>query len=82
MTHRARMGTHEGVSKDPHVEPENSTVDNWMGQEVNKDAELADEVMRESGGDEKAAEKAFNEKSEGATPGEGEVKRTDGKGYA
>lgn len=70
------------MSKDPHVEPENSTVDNWMGQEVNKDAELADDVIREAGGDQEAAEKAFDEKSEGARPGEGEVKRKGGKGYA
>jgi len=78
----ASLGTHSDVTRDPHEEPENSTVDNWMGQEVNKDAELADEVMREKGGDESEAEKAFNERSEGATPGEGEVKRKGGKGYA
>lgn len=70
------------MSNDPHVEPENSTVDNWMGQEVNRDAELADEVMHDAGGDEAEAEKAFNQQSEGATPGDGEVKRKNGKGYA
>lgn len=53
-----------------------------MGQEVNRDAELADEAMKQSGGDERAAEKTFNERSAGAEPGAGEVKRKDGKGYA
>lgn len=70
------------MSKDPHVEPENSTVENWIGQEVNRDADLVDEVMRESGGDQAKAEKAFDRQSAGATPGDGEVKRKDGKGYA
>lgn len=69
------------MSNDPHVEPENSTVDNWMGQEVNKDAELADRLMEQNDGDEKAAEKDFDEQSAGAEPAPGEVKRKSG-GYA
>lgn len=44
-------------------EPDNSTVDDWMGQEVNRDQDLADEAMREAGGDEAKAEQIFNERS-------------------
>lgn len=63
-------------------EPENSTVDNWMGQEVNKDQDLADKVVEESGGDMAKAEQKFNEQSAGAQPNEGEVKRAEGEGFA
>ena len=44
-------------------EPSNSTVNDWMGQEVNRDQELADKVMQEAGGDEAKAEKLFDERS-------------------
>ncbi len=67
--------------RDPHVEPENSTVDNWMGQEVNEDMELADQLVEESGGDTAEAERRFEEESAGATPGPGEVRRADGEGH-
>ena len=32
--------------RDPYTEPENSTVDDWLGQEVARDEELADESSR------------------------------------
>ena len=70
------------MTRDPHHEPENSTVDNWMGQEVNKDAELADRLIEENNGDEAAAEQEFERRSAGAQPGPGEVKRAKGDGYA
>ena len=44
-------------------EPPNSTVNDWMGQEVNRDQELADEAMQEAGGDEAKAEQIFEERS-------------------
>jgi hypothetical protein len=44
-------------------EPENSTVNDWMGQEVNRDQELADQAMQEAGGDEAKAEQIFGERS-------------------
>lgn len=44
-------------------EPPNSTVNDWMGQEVNRDQEIADEVMREAGGDEAKAEQLFEGRS-------------------
>jgi hypothetical protein len=44
-------------------EPENSTVDDWLGQQVNKDEELADDLMAETGGDEEEAARRFEERS-------------------
>jgi hypothetical protein len=68
--------------QDPHQEPENSTVDNWMGQEVDKDADLAERLVEESGGDMQEAERKFEQQSEGAQPDPGEVPRANGEGYA
>lgn len=50
---------------DPYTEAENSTVENWHGQRVDRDAELADELVEEAGGDEAAAEARFAEEAEG-----------------
>jgi hypothetical protein len=47
------------------VEPENSTVDDWFGQNAARDAELADELVAEEGGDEKAAEERYEQEAEG-----------------
>jgi hypothetical protein len=44
-------------------EPENSTVDDWLGQQVERDDELADELMEETGGDMEEAERRFEERS-------------------
>jgi hypothetical protein len=46
-------------------EPENSTVDDWFGQNVARDQEKADELMAEEGGDAEAAEERFEEEAEG-----------------
>ncbi len=67
---------------DPNVEPENSTVNDWMGQEVNKDAELVDRLVEESDGDLEAAEAKFNEQSAGAEPGPDNVPRANGDGHS
>ena len=48
------------AERDPHKEPENSTVDDWHGQKVDRLAEQADEAMAEAGGDETRAEAEFN----------------------
>lgn len=45
------------------VEPSNSTVNDWHGQKVSDDMEMVDEVLDETGGDEAAAERAFEERS-------------------
>ena len=53
-------------SEDPYVEPPNSTVDDWLGQRVARDEELADELVKESGGDlDEAAERFEQESDEG-----------------
>ncbi len=46
-------------------EPENSTVDDWFGQNAARDAELADELVAEEGGDQAAAEERFEQEAEG-----------------
>jgi len=45
-------------------EPENSTVDDWFGQNVARDQEVADEVSAEAGS-EAEAEQRFEEEAEG-----------------
>lgn len=46
-------------------EPPNSTVDDWFGQNVARDQDLADEIVEEEGGESKAAEQRFEEEAEG-----------------
>ena len=46
-------------------EPDNSTVDDWFGQNVARDQELADELLDEEGGDTKAAEQRFEQEAKG-----------------
>lgn len=51
---------------DPEIrEPDNSTVDDWFGQNVARDQELADDLVEEEGGDAAAAEDRFDEEAEG-----------------
>ncbi|HVF33530.1 MAG TPA: hypothetical protein VM933_10895 [Acidimicrobiales bacterium] len=69
-------------NRDPHVEPDNSTVEDWMGQEVNRDQELVDELVEESGGDEAAAEAKFEQQSAGASPDPQNVPRANGSGHS
>jgi hypothetical protein len=47
------------------VEPENSTVDDWFGQNAARDAEVADQAMADADGDEAEAGKLFEERAEG-----------------
>lgn len=53
------------MADDPYTEPENSTVENWHGQRVERDAELADRLVEEAGGDEAQAEARYAEEAEG-----------------
>jgi hypothetical protein len=46
-------------------EPENSTVDDWFGQNVARDQDLADRLVEEEGGDQEAAEERFEDEAEG-----------------
>ena len=50
----------------PVEEPPNSTVDDWFGQNVARDQEVADRVAAEAD-DPQAAEEAFDREAEGET---------------
>jgi hypothetical protein len=50
---------------DPRREGDNAVVEEWFGQSASRDAELADELVAEEGGDLSAAEKRFREQSTG-----------------
>lgn len=45
------------------VEPPNSTVDDWLGQQASKDEEEVDELLKETDGDVGEAERRFEERS-------------------
>lgn len=49
---------------DAYHEPENSTVDDWMGQRVGRDEERAERLLEEAGGDEQEAARRFDQESE------------------
>ena len=46
-------------------EPDNSTVDDWFGQNVSRDQDLADRLVAEEDGDEQAAERRFDDEAQG-----------------
>jgi hypothetical protein len=52
----------------PIEEPPNSTVEDWHGQKVADDMDLADELMEETGGDEEEAERRFEDRSAAKDP--------------
>ena len=47
----------------PHREPANSTVDDWLGQRVQRDEARADRALDEAEGDAEEAEARFEEES-------------------
>jgi hypothetical protein len=49
---------------DAYVEPPNSTVDDWLGQRVERDTELAERLVRDTGGDEGQAQRLFEDISD------------------
>ena len=49
---------------DPYHEPANSTVDDWIGQSVDRDAELADRLVEETHGDLREAESRYEHESD------------------
>jgi hypothetical protein len=59
---RMAPGSEDG---DEVVEPDNSTVDDWFGQNVARDQDVADKAVAEAGGDMEEAEKRFEEEAEG-----------------
>lgn len=54
--------------REPIREPDNSTVDDWLGQEVDRDMDRAEQALAEAGGDEARAERLFAERSAGNEP--------------
>jgi len=53
------------ATDDPYTEGPNSTVDDWLGQKVERDAERADQLVAEEHGDVAKAEKRFEQESDG-----------------
>jgi len=45
------------------VEPPNSTVDDWLGQQASEDEDEVDGLLHETGGDVDEAERRFPERS-------------------
>jgi hypothetical protein len=60
---------HETSAHGEVVEPPNSTVDDWLGQQASKDEEVVDELLDETGGDIDEAERRFPERSHQDRPG-------------
>jgi hypothetical protein len=58
---------------------EDSTVDDWFGQNVARDQELADELVAEEDGDVDAAEDRFEEEAEGQDTYEAGHPRPEGR---
>lgn len=46
-------------------EPDNATVDDWMGQTVSDDEAKADEAVEQAGGDMAKAEEIFEREADG-----------------
>jgi hypothetical protein len=57
------MDPAQGDSGDEIVEPPNSTVDDWLGQQAARDDEEVDELLEETGGNVAEAERRFPERS-------------------
>jgi hypothetical protein len=62
-TEEDRMGSAERNDQGEVVEPPNSTVDDWLGQQASEDEEEVDELLDETGGDVDEAERRFPERS-------------------
>jgi hypothetical protein len=45
------------------VEPPNSTVDDWLGQQASEDEDVVDDLLEETDGDVEEAERRFPERS-------------------
>lgn len=56
------------AERDTIREPDNSTVDDWLGQEVDRDMDRADQALEEAGGDRGEAERLFAERTAANEP--------------
>jgi hypothetical protein len=59
MSNEQRPASGANTDDETIVEPENSTVDDWFGQDVERDTADAERAMREAGGDPDRAEDIF-----------------------
>lgn len=57
--------TSEDQAGEEAVEPSNSTVEDWFGQNVARDQEVADQALAEAGGDAAEAEQIYEDRAEG-----------------
>ncbi|HLM64194.1 MAG TPA: hypothetical protein VK306_07835 [Acidimicrobiales bacterium] len=63
MTSNTDSGEADRNAEGEIVEPPNSTVDDWMGQQVQRDDQLVDELLDETGGDSEKAEELFEQRT-------------------
>jgi hypothetical protein len=61
------MEERTGPEEPPYQEPDNSTVDDWHGQELARQEEQADRLVEQTGGDLEEAQTRFEEQSPTAT---------------
>jgi hypothetical protein len=59
MTDDARRDDEPATDHGEIVEPPNSTVDDWLGQQASDDEQVVDELLEETGGDVAEAERRF-----------------------
>lgn len=75
------MGAEDRTEDAEVVEPENSTVDDWFGQNVARDQDVADRVSEEAGSAEEA-ESRFEDEADGKARYDEGHPRPDGGGDA
>ena len=67
MSEDRKHGTDTPTGTDPDAKwSEPGYEDKSLGQAVDQDSDLAEELLEETGGDEKAAEERFEEESHGS----------------
>ena len=73
------MTSAERNDKGEIVEPPNSTVNDWLGQQASEDEEEVDELLQETAGDVDEAERRFPERTHEDRPDRlpTEERRTD-----
>lgn len=67
---------HQPPEGDKVTEPENSTVDDWLGQTVEEDTEVAERVSRETD-DPDEAQRRFEQEAEGQERRDAGYRRPD-----
>jgi len=65
VSDRDRLGSAAAMAPEQIREPDNSTVDDWFGQNVARDQDLADELVEQEDGNRGAAEDRFEREAKG-----------------